>query len=175
MEYKHPLIRYLERIAGDGERRDAGALAALRRGLGQPPGTCAVMFPHVIPYLTENEQKYRFAEFCLVASLFALHPKSAPEGNLGGHLRKAAGEQVEATERRFTAMLRSHRDDLHVHLRQAVSFLKSQDEVPVNWQQLCRDILDWDHESGRVQKAWARGFWGYYQLEESNQTQNEED
>lgn len=175
MDEKHPLIRHLERIAGDDERRDPGALASLRRGLGQPPGACAPMFPHVIPYLTEKEQQYQFAEFCLLAALFAYHPKSTRSGNLGSHLRAAAGDNIDSTERRFTALLRAHRDDLHHHLRQAVGFLKSRDDEPVNWSQLCRDILDWDHPSGRVQKAWARGFWGFYQPEDEQKQKNNEE
>jgi hypothetical protein len=35
---QHPFIRYLVSLA---ERDDRGGLAALRRGLGQPPGTVA--------------------------------------------------------------------------------------------------------------------------------------
>jgi len=172
MRNKHPLIRYLERIASE-EQRSPGALAVLRRGLALPPGTDAAVFPHVVPYLTENEQRYLFAEFCLTASLFGLHPHCTDEGNMGSHMRLAAGESTDATERRFTALLRAHREDLHHHLRQAVSFLGSK-HVPVNWARLCWDILDWSHMNGRVQKAWARGFWGSYPTQDEEKNQNEE-
>jgi CRISPR system Cascade subunit CasB len=180
------LIYYLESIVSDDRRRDTGALAALRRGLGQPPGTCADMFPYVLPHLTEEQQQRHFAEYCLLASLFAYHPESAPKGsqdNLGNHMRNAGRDSTseggisEATERRFSTLLRAHPDDLPVHLRQAISFLKSKKE-PVNWNQLLQDLLHWDNENMSVQKAWARGFWGYLKPEimkpeESDETEKE--
>jgi len=64
-----------------------------------------------------------------------------------------------AVERRFTALLTAHPDDLPFFLRQAIGFLKSK-EVPVDWHQLFVDMLAWGHPSGYVQKQWARAFWG---------------
>ena len=57
--------------------------------------------------------------------------------------------------------LAAHPDDLGDYLRQAVSFLKSED-VPVNWHQLLLDVMRWSHPEMRVtvQQRWARGFWG---------------
>lgn len=162
------LIRYLQSIASDDQKRDNGALAALRRGLGQPPGTCAEMFPYLMPHLSEEQQRYHFPTYCLVASLFAYHPKTAAEGNMGEHMRNAGQESQEATERRFTNLLRAHPDDLPVHLRQAVSYLKAKD-VAVNWEQLLRDLLNWENETMAVQKAWARGFWGYLKHEKNQE------
>jgi CRISPR system Cascade subunit CasB len=148
-------IDYLYTLA---KKEDRGALATLRRGLGQPPGTVTEMFRYVIPHLP-NDRRQERACF-LIAPLFALHPKIAESGNMGAHLartRTEAGE--EALERRFTALLSAHADDLAEYLRQAVSFLKSKEEIPVNWNQLFWDILNWDDEDRRVQKEWARAFW----------------
>lgn len=71
--------------------------------------------------------------------------------------RSEGGE--DALERRFTALLAAHPDDLPDYLRQAVSFLKSKD-VPINWNQLIWDLQKWNDEDRRIQKEWARSFWG---------------
>ena len=67
-------------------------------------------------------------------------------------------DRSESLEKRFVALLNCHGDDLPNHLRQAVSLLKAKD-VAVNWHQLLRDVLYWDHEARFVQQQWAREFW----------------
>lgn len=156
----HPFIRYLQSLAEGQER---GSLASLRRGLGQPPGTVADMYRYVEPFLGDKRSSSQESAFYLVAALFALHPKSTENGNMGSHLaqtRPEGGE--EALERRFTALLAAHPDDLPDYLRQAISFLKSK-EQPVNWTQLLWDLQNWDKRDDpkySVQKKWARSFWG---------------
>lgn len=151
---KHRLIEYLERIASEISK-DTGTLANLRRALQDP----VLAYPYVLPYLSEGEAEYHLDTCCLLASLFAMHQLSTPKGNMGSHMRIAAGNDTAATEHRFVALLRAHPDDLQTHLRHAISFLKSE-EQSVNWQQLLRDLKNWNHEDGFVQKEWARGFWG---------------
>jgi CRISPR system Cascade subunit CasB len=154
-------IDRLQKLAAGGER---GALASLRRGLGQPPGTVAEMYRYVEPFLggMESGARYKESAFYLVAALFALHPKSTEEGNMGAHLAKTRTTNGEdALERRFTALLAAHPDDLPDYLRQTVSFLKSKEE-PVNWLQLLKDLQNWekrDDPKYSVQKRWAREFW----------------
>jgi len=153
----HPFIARLQSLA-DGQER--GVLAALRRGLGQPPGMAAEMFLYVEPFLPQKRSAGQETAYYLVASLFGLHPKSTGEGNLGAHMIAARSEGgEEALERRFTSLLASHADDLPNYLRQAISFLKSK-EIPVNWNQLFWDLQHWDDENRRVQKEWAKAFWG---------------
>jgi CRISPR system Cascade subunit CasB len=165
----HPFIRYLQKLA-DGQ--DRAALASLRRGLGQPPGTVADMYRYVEPFLGAGA-RYKEDAFYLVAALFALHPKSVNDGDMGKHMAAARSQGGEdALERRFTALLAAHPDDLPEYLRQAVSFLKSKEE-PVNWDQLLRDLQNWDHEKHFVQKKWARSFWGGRQLPKA-ENQSEE-
>lgn len=150
-------IRRLQELATN---QDRGALAALRRGLGRPPGAAAEMFRYVEPWLPERRSADQEAAYYLIASLFALHPKSVSEGNLGQHLASIRNEGGDdALERRFSALLAAHPDDLPNYLRQAVSMLKSK-ETPINWDQLLRDVQAWDAPDRRVQKAWARAFWG---------------
>ncbi len=162
MSNEHNFITYLETLA-----EDRTALAALRRGLGQPPGTVAEMYPYVVQRLPKDAYPNSWTEqsYYLIAALYALHPKSTPEGNLGTHFAQTLDpdpERNKAVERRFTALLTAHPDDLHFYLRQAISFLKSRnDGVPVNWHQLMWHILAWGNfdKRARVQKQWAAQFW----------------
>ncbi len=161
----HPFIKELYSLANANDR---AALAALRRGLGLPPGAAPQMFPYIEPLLpTQRSQKLE--ETCyLIASLFALHPLPGGKGNMGDHFRQAdpEGKNKDALERRFTILLAAHSEDLPDYLRQAISFLKSKDQ-PVDWNQLFWDILAWDGEDCRVQKWWARAFWGKKPPEEA--------
>lgn len=157
-------VDYLETL-----REDRAALAALRRGLGQAPGTVPDMYPYVVRFLPKDAYPDSWAEQCyyLIAALFALHPESAIEGNLGSHFAATLEPNPDnnpninaATERRFTALLTAHPDDLPFYLRQAISFLKSK-EVAVNWHQLMWHLRDWGYpeRQNRVQKQWAAQFW----------------
>ena len=155
-EKTHPFVIHLE-----GLRDDRGALAAMRRGLGRPPGTVADMYRYVVPWLPDDAPPWREEAYYLVAALFAYHPGEGGRGNVGDHFASARDPQGDDTaiERRFTALLAAHPDDLDSYLRQAVSFLKSK-EVAVNWHRLLSDLLSWGHPERYVQKAWARAFWG---------------
>jgi len=157
MSEPQPFISYLETL-----REDRGALAALRRGLGEPPGSAREMFPYVVRWLPIEVTPQREAAHFLVAALFAYHPDPGGSGNLGHAFRRTLEPNGDNTaiERRFTALLTAHPDDLPFYLRQAVSFLRSK-EVPVDWHQLFSDIQGWGHPSGYVQKKWARAFWGH--------------
>jgi len=160
-------IEYLEGLASREER---GALAALRRGLGNPPGTTVEMFRYVEPFLPERRRAEQEAAYYLVAALFALHPKSTRQGNFGNHMAAIRKEgDDDALERRFTVLLAAHPDDLPNYLRQAVGVLKYK-ECPIHWVQLLRDIQFWDLPDRRVQKAWARSFWGKSSQMSENQT-----
>ena len=148
-------ISYLE-----GLREDRAALAALRRGLGQPPGTQPQMYPYVERFL-HDQNRYLEKPYYLLASLFAYHPDPGGTGNMGNHFLQTCDRNADnaAIERRFTALLAAHAEDLHFYLRQAVSFLKSKD-MHVNWAQLLKDLRGWNHPDSYVQHAWARAFWG---------------
>ena len=157
MTKEQSFVAYLE---GLREREDRAALAALRRGLGRPPGTVAEMYPYVVPWLSDDTP-WKERAYYLIASLFAYHPAPGGVGNMGHHFAQARDPQGENTaiERRFTVLLAAHPDDLDVYLRQAVGFLRSK-EVPVNWHQLLQDVLDWKCSDRYVQRRWASAFWG---------------
>lgn len=140
------------------KRDDRAALAALRRGLGKTPGTAPEMYPFVAPYLDPNEDA-RWEEACyLIAALFASHPSGDhPAHNFGASFARLS-QEGGGPERRFTALLASHRENLPHRLRQAVALLKAHD-VPVDWYQLLRDVGRWNDDQRPVQRAWARAFW----------------
>ena len=158
MNPQYPFVNYLQSKA-----EDRAVLAALRRGLGQPPGTVPDMFPYVVRFLADDVNRWTEQCYYLIAALYALHPQSAPAGNLGAHFARTLdpnADRNDAIERRFTALLTAHPDDLHFYLRQAISFLKSKD-VSINWHQLLHDLLKWENPKRRpvVQKQWAAQFW----------------
>lgn len=157
---EHYFITYLQSLV---EKDDRGALASLRRGLGQKPGSAPEMYRYVVPLLPENTPPWQEKAFYLIAALFASHPKSTDNGNLGAHLAKIlTKDNNDALERRFTALLSAHPDDLPDYLRQTISLLKSK-EVHVNWSELLYNLQSWSHpEYGDiVRKSWATSFWGY--------------
>jgi CRISPR system Cascade subunit CasB len=158
------LIAYLYGLA-DKRDESRAELAALRRGLGERPGTAVGMYRYIAPRVPEWAEGWAHDAHYLIAALFALHPLPWPEPrgtwetNFGGSFaRLAALTESASIERRFTALLDAHRDDLGEHLRHAVSLLKAHD-VPVDWAQLLTHIISWDDEDRRVQRHWARTFW----------------
>lgn len=153
---KHPFIDYLESL-----REDRGALAALRRGLGQQPGTVPGMYPYVVRWIPEQSSRQYEAALYLVASLFAYHPEAGGTGTMGTHFAAARAQESDNTaiERRFTQLLDAHPEDLPFYLRQAISYLRSKN-VPVNWDQLFKDLQWWGSSTHRVQQTWAKDFWG---------------
>lgn len=156
MSDAHPFVEYLESL-----REDRAALAQLRRGLGQPPGTATDTFRYVARWIASDTPRRVEEAHYLLAVLYASHPAPGGSGNMGEHFRRAGRDAVDRTaiERRFTALLAAHPDDLPFFLRQAVSFLRSND-VPVDWQQLFQDLLAWGHPDRYVQRNWARAYWG---------------
>jgi len=144
-------IKHLESLA---RREDRAALAKLRRGLGKQPGTVVDLLPFVVPYLPERTRSQ--TAYFLVGSLFALHPESASTGNFGHVYRKLGNH--ESAQKRFTALLDSHEDELGDHLRRGIAMAKAE-QVPVNYRQLLKDVLGWTHPERYVQLAWARSYW----------------
>ncbi|MCY4089568.1 MAG: type I-E CRISPR-associated protein Cse2/CasB [Caldilineaceae bacterium] len=168
--------RFVEYLLGLEERKDTGALAALRRGLGRMPGTAPEMHRYVVPWSNGESSRWREDVFYIVAALFAYHPihwsrDKEARSNLGdsfARLRHAEGVSQEGIERRFTGLLSVHMEDLHVHLRHAVSLLKSK-TIPIDWVRLLDDLKYWGHEDRLIQRNWARAFWRVESLDVDGQ------
>ena len=166
--------RFVEFLMTLEERRGRGALAALRRGLGQRPGTTTEMHPYVATWAGGERSRWREDVHYLVASLFAYQPvnwrQERPGGytNLGASFaRLAVGPAQESVERRFTNLLTARQEDLHIHMPHAISLLKSK-EQPVDWARLLDDLKSWDHDERWVQRNWARAFWNGDPWEEAD-------
>ncbi len=167
-EYRlHSFVEYLCKLTDD-----RAALAALRRGLGQPPGYVPEMLRYISPFVTNQTSRWEERTLYMIASLFALHPAHTNEGNMGDHLARLKSKDDTALERRFAHLLSAHPDDLDVYLRQAVSILRSK-EIPINWDQLLRDVRSWSHPDGQAQvrRRWARSFWSRGTTEVEDQSE----
>jgi CRISPR system Cascade subunit CasB len=159
--------RFVQALAAMAERDDRAALAALRRGLGKPPGTAPETFPHVVPNLPPDPSPRLERAYYLVASLFALHPVhwERPAGDrtvtdLGASFGLLAQRSSNSAgvERRFLHLLLAHEEELPGHLRHIIGLFKAH-EVPVDWVRLLRDLPRWDHEDRTVQRRWARSYY----------------
>ncbi len=175
----HPFVEYLYSLATDKRR---GALADLRRGLSEPPGTAPVMFPYVARWVPKDARNtWREKVYYLTAALFAYYQSGSSiqskrrltTGNMGDHCRQAATKEKRSAsfEMRFSSLLKSNLDDLPVLLRQMVSLLKSAD-VPINWDQLFHDLFYWNSESQFVQRQWANSYWAPIQASIETNNQN---
>ncbi len=154
---EHPFVTYLQQRS-----EDRAMLAALRRGLGQPPGAAPAMFPYVVPFLGSEVTRWQEETHYMIASLYGLHPQSTMQGNMGTHFADLQRQTPDrpTIERRFIALMAAHPDDLAFQLRQAISLLKSH-EKPVNWHRLMYDVLSWSNPDARtwVLRQWAAEFW----------------
>ena len=162
-----PLVSRLIELA---RRQDRAALAALRTGLGKPPGAASRMLPIVAPFLSSDEGSATRAAF-ITASLFGKHPEHAEIGSLGVSLWRATkreginpdGKHGEAgVEARLAAALDADPGDLARHLDGLVSLCESAG-VPVDWHQFFRDLrgLLGQNEDYQIsiRTRWAREFW----------------
>ena len=172
-EKERRFVARLEKLVADEDR---GALAALRRGLGKPPGTTPQTYPIVEPWLPDGSEPWQDDLYYIVAALLAYwHQGSSGQrsendqlGNLVALLRRLAMDEngkwnedrFKSIERRFVALLNCHRDDLHVHLRHAVGRLRSsQKPIPVDWGNSWRISAVGTRNGRTVQRSWAKSFW----------------
>lgn len=159
----HEQTAFIKYLTALGTEDNRGTLAVLRRGLMGDPVEDLNLYRFVARRVPEADRNTpRETVYYLTAALYALHPLNCEEGNLGSHLKQVAAKRddLEAAERRFTALLNTRMEDLNTPLRQAVTLLKQQD-LPVNWHALFADLLRWDHPQKMVQRAWANSFWAY--------------
>lgn len=161
MALDESFINYLELVFRSDNR---AVLADLRRGLGKEAGTALEMFQHVARFAQSTSRTDENAVF-VVAALFGLYPsyswkptEQVQRNNLGRSMAFLKDESG-SVERRFVALLNADEEDLPNHLRQIVSLLKSK-ETPINWRELLRGIKQWNRSDRRVQREWAKGFWG---------------
>jgi CRISPR system Cascade subunit CasB len=147
-------------------QRDAARadLARLRRCAGHSLAECPQVFQlfyGLLPYSVRGDDREEERYF-LVATLFALDPKSSGASDFGASMRVVAGSRragQEGVDRRMAVLLDAPSDDLAFRLRQLAALAASAD-VGINWRSLLSDILWWDHPARRVQRRWARSYFG---------------
>ncbi|NMD15041.1 MAG: type I-E CRISPR-associated protein Cse2/CasB [Caldisericales bacterium] len=146
------------------EKSDRAGLATLRKGLGKEPGTVTEMYKYVYSRIPGQTNLFDEKIYFLIASLFALwhQGKQKLEKDFEGDFGKTFNQinknsKSESIEKRFTAIINSHFDDLPNHLRHAVSLAKSKD-VPINWSFLLEDLKWWNNDDKRVQRKWMKSF-----------------
>lgn len=173
MNYKEFVNDYLILLTAD-KNPERAALADLRRGLSDFPNLSPYMHRHVRPRMPQRVGEWGKLTYYLTAALFAAHQLHTDKGNLGTHFHKLLDphntDANKPIERRFTYLLAAHPEDLHFHLRQSLTFLRSK-EIAVNWEQLMWDIYKWNDpdERSKVRESWAGRFWQALKSEEDDQ------
>jgi CRISPR type I-E-associated protein CasB/Cse2 len=154
------------------QHEDRGALANLRRLLGQRAGHSRA-YRYIVPHVPQsggNEDAPVVRDYLLVAGLFGLHPHHAgPVEDQPGVRRRNMGETLamlsrgeddQATERRFTRLLETHREQLEDHLRHTVHMVATaQPTIGIDYIQLFFDIRRWNEDARSVQFRWAQSYY----------------
>jgi len=160
-----PAEEFVQRLEELGHRDSARAdLARLRRCAGRSLGECPEafqLFYRLLPYPVRGRDREEELYF-LVATLFALNPRSSGARDFGATMAALAtsrGAGREGVDRRIAVLLDAPLEDLGFRLRQLVALAASAD-VGVNWRTLLGDLLWWDHPARRVQRRWARSYFG---------------
>lgn len=160
-----PVEEFVGRLEEIGHRDSArGDLARLRRCAGRPLGECPQafgLFYRLLPYRVRGRDRDEELYF-LVATLFALDPRSSGARDFGATMAVLAtsrGAGREGIDRRMAVLLDAPLEDLGFRLRQLVALAASSD-IGVNWRTLLGDLLWWDHPARRVQRRWARSYFG---------------
>jgi CRISPR type I-E-associated protein CasB/Cse2 len=137
---------------------DAGQKARLKRDAGKDLSEARSLglFYRLLPFGAPTEKE---SAYFLAATLFPL-ADAGQSGCLGDALRRARDpdpKKNKGLDRRIEILLDSDASQLAFRLRQAVRFLKS-NRIPINWQELTEDVLNWNSQYRTVQKKWARAY-----------------
>lgn len=106
-----------------------------------------------------------------IAGYYATHPPAAdeqPQGNLGDLCRKLLdndervkldkADGVGPISRRFQHLLAADGEEVFDRVLRFVLRAKAEG-IPINYERLYRDLLDWEYYPDRVRVRWARSFW----------------
>ena len=164
----HAFVGKLMRLDGPDGR---ATLAALRRCRGRRPGEVPLADAAFFDLLPARVPDRQVDTYWLIAGLYAQaqagNAKTPADGetatpwDLAGTLRAIARDDAkkEGVARRLRSLLDATHDELEPHLRGAIA-LATSTGIPVHWGRLLTDLLGWESEERRVQRRWARTFWG---------------
>lgn len=141
-------------------RHDTGAMAMLRRGLGENHGAIE-MLDYVFRAIPEDSAFMNENSFLQVAALYALHPETCNNMSFGGSFRRLweAHRRRPSTEARFKALLAADEEMVTTHLHHSVTMMKDKG-IRIDYARLLIDLNGWEHEDSIVQRRWAKDFWG---------------
>ncbi len=169
---------------GDKAETNRAPIANIKKGASDPATNYEVM-KYLGKFFPEDDEKgnHRDRVYLVTASLFSLFPRKKDEerkaGNLGEILRRVKSKLGEdaggSFEIRVNRLLKCHSDDLPKLLASMFRYLKSMDVGTIDYEQLFKDIQNWDNSSQFVQKRIARDFWGYFpeKTDNNNDKKNE--
>jgi len=152
-------IQYLQSMEAD-----RGKLATLRKGLIDTQSQFA--WPLLSRFIN-FDKPYRMKVLQTVAGLYAHHPQNTSSGNLGStcfklldedEKQKIAKGESGPISRNFQYVLAANGEELFPRVRRLV-FRAKGDEVPINYVQLTKDLLDWQYKKDRIKPAWGKEFW----------------
>ncbi len=141
-------------------RHDTGAMAMLRRGLGDNH-SATKMLSYVFRAMPEDSSFLKENTFLQIAALYALHPETCNNMSFGGSFRRLweAHRRRPSTEARFKALLAADEEMVTTHLHHSVAMMKDKG-IKIDYALLLVDLNNWDHEDDLVQRRWAKDFWG---------------
>lgn len=152
--------RFIERLRGlnppDNPRlADRQTLAHLRQCIGKPDYVTLAKLGHLFFGVPE----YRLEDAILVAQLFGVHSDAGGRGTIGRALHHANKDtESDSNDKRFIVLVETSKEDLPDRLRHIVRLLKSKG-IPIDFEQLLRDLNNWDHQDRFVQWNWSRDYW----------------
>ena len=168
------------RISGD-----SAALAALRRGIGVPPGEAPECWPWTVPLTADSDQRRASRAWEGAVhhglTLYALHQQSQSRNmhhndnrSLGAACRilRAKRSDSQGVERRFLAAATADTaDELAHHLRGIIMLLRGEG-IHLDYYRLIQALAGWDlpTSAGRTRRAWGRDF---YRIDQSGDTEGD--
>ncbi len=158
------------------QKQDRGRMSALKRNAGEMLfGRGTSWFYSLLK--TPEQRKYREVYY-LIATLFDFNRLEGRKGDFGQAMLKLANEMSRDPKdfRRFHILLDAEFDRVHdpdqpdspwaegggelaFRLRQMVKLMASKN-VGIDWAELLVDLCSWSHPNRRIQKKWARSFFG---------------
>jgi CRISPR system Cascade subunit CasB len=147
-------IESLEEMA----QKESRVRAVLKRSLAFEPGTYPRAFPYVENRLGGDDGWKRCAYY-LTAGLWALsRAETGAKQSLSSAFKEFyfKNDKSSSVEKRFITLLDSDQDQLAHRMRQAVSLLK---DFPIDFDDLLKDLLSWNHPEKWVQRRWAKDFY----------------
>ena len=153
-------LDYLEK-----RKTDRGLMADLRHGFS--PGTEYRAWPHLAKWRQcrlSNDRDRKI--WTTVAAGFALHKGTAIVGNIGWTLRSMATdgqdfseEAMKRLESRMRRLLSCRTAEDVCDRLPGIIRMAERKGVPVNYEQLFWDLVQWEDQKKNIKVKWAESYW----------------